>query len=106
MTFGEVILWNQIKGRKILGYRFNRQRPIDRYIVDFYCKELSLAIEVDGYSHHNVKAQLKDRVRQRKLESLGVTFLRFQDTAVKHNIDGVIQVIKEWIIEAAGLAGL
>jgi len=99
MTFGEVLLWNQIKGKKILGYGFNRQRPIDRYIVDFYCKELSLAIEVDGFSHHNLKAQFKDRVRQCKLESLGVKFLRFEDDAVKHNIDGVIDVIKEWIIQ-------
>ena len=50
MTLGEIALWREIKGKK-LGYKFSRQIPIDQYIVDFYCKDLQLAIEVDGSIH-------------------------------------------------------
>jgi very-short-patch-repair endonuclease len=50
-TMSEVLLWRCLKGKQILGYDFDRQRPIDRYIVDFYCKELRLAIEIDGSTH-------------------------------------------------------
>jgi len=50
MTFGEIALWREIKNKK-LGVRFSRQIPIDQYIVDFYCKDLQLAIEVDGSIH-------------------------------------------------------
>ena len=48
MTLSEVLLWKSIKGKQMLGYDFDRQRPIDNYIVDFYCKDLKLAIEIDG----------------------------------------------------------
>jgi very-short-patch-repair endonuclease len=51
MTLSEVLLWNELKQKKILGYDFDRQRPIKDYIVDFYCKELQLAIEIDGDTH-------------------------------------------------------
>jgi very-short-patch-repair endonuclease len=51
MTLAEILLWKRIKGRQILGCDFDRQRPIGEYIVDFYCKMLRLAIEVDGRSH-------------------------------------------------------
>ena len=52
-TFSEVLLWNQLKGRRIRGYQFLRQKPIDNYIVDFFCYELMLAIEIDGQTHGN-----------------------------------------------------
>ena len=51
MTLSEVLLWNELKQKKMLGYDFDRQRPIDNFIVDFYCKELQLAIEIDGDTH-------------------------------------------------------
>jgi very-short-patch-repair endonuclease len=51
MTYSEVMLWNEIKNGKLKGYDFDRQRPIGNYIVDFYCKDLRLALEVDGISH-------------------------------------------------------
>jgi Protein of unknown function (DUF559) len=51
MTLGEVLLWQRLKRKQMRGYDFDRQRPIDRYIVDFYCKDLKLAIEIDGSSH-------------------------------------------------------
>jgi very-short-patch-repair endonuclease len=48
MTLSKVLLWNELKSKQVLGYDFDRQRPIDNYIVDFYCKDLQLVIEIDG----------------------------------------------------------
>ena len=99
MTLGEVLLWNEIKGKKLMGYDFDRQRPIDEFIVDFYCKDLLLAIEVDGSSHHNEEIAKRDLVRQKRLESLGVRFLRFDDMDVKRNMGWVLDEIENWINE-------
>ena len=96
-TLAEVLLWNQIKGRKIKGYQFLRQKPLDNFIVDFFCYELMLAIEIDGESHAE-KAEY-DEARQRRLEALGVRFLRFYDRDVKTNMEGVLQRIYAWIEE-------
>ena len=92
MTLGEVLLWNEIKN-KSLGVRFNRQTPIDEFIVDFYCKDLQLAIEVDGDSHYYDDQPEKDKVRQERLESLGVRFLRFDDLDVKTDINWMVREI-------------
>jgi very-short-patch-repair endonuclease len=80
----------------MMGYDFDRQKPIGNYIVDFYCKDLQLAIEVDGNTHYyNFE---EDASRQKELENLGVRFLRFDDLEVKRNILNVLRVIEEWII--------
>ena len=94
-TLSEVLLWRYLKGKQVLGYDFDRQKPIDNYIVDFFCNELMLAIEIDGCSH-NEKSE-EDRIRQAKLESLGIRFLRFHDSDIKKNIQGVLWVIEDWI---------
>ena len=87
-TLSEVLLWNQIKGRKIKGYQFMRQKPIMNYIVDFYSSKLKLVVEIDGDSH--VGKEEKDEFRQSKIETLGIKFLRFSDLEVKKNMNGVI----------------
>jgi very-short-patch-repair endonuclease len=97
MTLGEVLLWQRLKRKQMRGYDFDRQRPIDRYIVDFYCKDLKLAIEIDGSSHDGEEAKVNDRIRQERLESLGVRFLRFNDRDVKQNIEMVVNAIEHWI---------
>lgn len=94
-TLSEVLLWNQIKSRKVKGYQFMRQKPIDDYIVDFYCGKLNLVIEIDGESHSE-KADA-DLIRQKKLESMGLSVLRFYDLDVKRNIEGVVSAIEKWI---------
>jgi very-short-patch-repair endonuclease len=98
-TLGEILLWQQLKGRKMKGYQFMRQKPINNYIVDFYCSKLHLIIEVDGETHLLEGAREKDEQRQNKLESLGLQFLRFDDLEVKQNIENVLIRIEEWIIE-------
>jgi len=67
------------------------------YIVDFYCHELSLVIEIDGDSHYHDDAEEKDRIRQDRIEEYNVTFLRFDDLDVKINIGHVLNTIIEWI---------
>ena len=78
------------------GYDFYRQKPIDNFIVDFFCSELMLAIEIDGESHAD-KVEY-DEQRQKHLESLGVHFLRFCDRDVKQNMAGVLETISGWVI--------
>lgn len=96
MTPGEVTLWKYLKGKQMCGYDFDRQRPIDQFIVDFYCKKLMLAIEIDGSSHDS-PAQKRDQIRQGRLESLGVRFLRFREEEVRREVEGVLKVIENWI---------
>ena len=79
----------------MLGFDFDRQRPINKYIVDFYCKELSVAIEIDGNTHFYRDEQ--DDQRQKELENMGVRFLRFDDSEVKKNMTNVLRVIADWI---------
>ncbi len=96
-TLSEVLLWRKLKGSQMGGYDFHRQKPIDNYIVDFFCSELMLAIEIDGRSHdYKVTG---DRERQNKLESLGIHFLRFADYEVKKDMNAVLKVIEAKINE-------
>ena len=96
-TPSEIKLWYYLKGKQIKGFDFHRQKPIDEFIIDFYCSELLLAIEIDGTTH-DYKIS-KDKIRQQRLESLGVNFLRFQESEVRENIEGVLIAIEEWIEE-------
>ena len=95
MTLAEVLLWKELKHKKMFGFDFDRQRPVGEYIVDFYCKDLNLAIEIDGRSHDY---KLQDDVqRQKRLEILGVRFLRFWDHEVKSDKNLVLKKIEGWI---------
>jgi very-short-patch-repair endonuclease len=95
MTLSEVLLWNELKNKNMSGSDFDRQRPIGNYIVDFYCKDLNLAIEIDGDTH--IYKYDYDDERERSLEKLGVHFLRFEDIEVKKNMNNVLRVIENWI---------
>lgn len=94
-TDAEIMLWNNIKNRQ-LGVRFIRQKPIDSFIVDFYCRELSLVIEVDG-EIHNFQRE-RDRERDDILKRNNLSVLRFTNSEVESDIGRVIAVIKGFII--------
>jgi len=100
-TLSEVLLWIELKELKKYGYDFHRQKPIDNYIVDFFCYKLMLAIEIDGVSHGR-RAE-KDEKRQKRLENLGIKFLRFDDLEIKWNVDAVMKKIKGWIERTEGM---
>ena len=95
-TRAEILLWDELKGKQILGYDFHRQKPVGKYILDFFCPRLMLAIEIDGSSHENRIRE--DQNRQRELEKKGIRFLRFPDEEVKQNTEGVVEDITEWIL--------
>ncbi len=91
-TLAEVLLWQKIKQRS-LGVQFHRQVPLLEYIVDFYCHELQVAIEIDGNSHEYRYEQ--DVKRQGSLEKSGVVFIRFSGNDVKKNMGNVILSLEE-----------
>jgi very-short-patch-repair endonuclease len=95
-TLSEIILWKYLKGGKIQGYRFHRQKPIGNYIVDFFCPDLRLAIEIDGLTHGD--KIVADETRQKELEKTGINFLRFTDSNIKNNCWAVVEEIKSWVV--------
>jgi very-short-patch-repair endonuclease len=97
MTLAEVLLWNQLKNKQISGYDFDRQRPLGHYIVDFLCKKLHLAIEIDGKSH-DFRAK-QDTERQKQIENMGIKVIQFWDHEVKHDIKSVVDRIRELIFK-------
>ena len=96
-TLGEVLLWQQLKGRKMMGYRFLRQRPMGRFIADFYCPKLKLVIEVDGGSHLIHENQQRDVKKDKFLKSKGIHVMRIIDADVRYNMPAVLEGITEWI---------
>ena len=80
----------------MLGYDFHRQKPINNYIVDFYCPKLQLAIEIDGFASHDLKPDY-DKQRQTVLESKNIKFLRFTETEVRTNIEAVLYTIENYL---------
>jgi very-short-patch-repair endonuclease len=94
-TLSEILLWKQLRASQMMGCRFNRQKSIGKYIVDFYCSKLKLVIEIDGESHDNKWDN--DMERQTYLESIGLAVLRFDDLAVKQDMDNVLFAIEGWI---------
>jgi len=92
-ALSEVLLWNQLKARKF-GFQFFRQKPIGNYIVDFYCPDLKLVIEIDG-SSHNSKLEY-DRFRDECMKISGLNVMRFADSDVRNNLDSVLRSIAEF----------
>ena len=98
-TLGEILLWQKLRAGSMMNYTFNRQKPLDRYIVDFYCKPLKLVIEIDGSYHFEEAQKIKDDQRQKLLEEMGLNFLRFSEQQVKKDMDVVLRAIENYIIK-------
>jgi very-short-patch-repair endonuclease len=98
-TLGEILLWKQLRAGKLKGYTFNRQKPLGKYIVDFYCKPLNLVIEVDGGYHFEEAQKLKDKERQKTLEEMGLNFLRFHDEEIRKDMPNVLASIERFVLQ-------
>ena len=96
LTMGEKILWGFLRNKNFEKLRFRRQHPIDNYIVDFYCKEKNLIIEIDGPLHEDEERKLKDAIRQTYLEAKGYRILRFKDKELSGDIDIILKRIKSF----------
>jgi very-short-patch-repair endonuclease len=100
MTKAEACLWKYLlRGEQMKGYGFRRQRPINNFIADFMCKDLMLIIEVDGNTHLYEETFQRDKIKQKKLEELGFTVLRFTDDDILKNLNKISYIINDWIEE-------
>jgi len=97
LPLAEIILLDKLKGRQLEGYKLRRQYSVEDFIIDFYCPELKLAVEVDGDSHYTDDAPLSDRKRETKIETFGIRFLRFTNRDIYENVEGVLLKIGERI---------
>jgi very-short-patch-repair endonuclease len=88
-------LWKHLKSNQLEGRKFRRQHSIENFIVDFYCASEKLVIELDGQVHFNEEAQKYDKARQRQIELLGFTVLRFENKMVFDLLASVLLEIKE-----------
>jgi very-short-patch-repair endonuclease len=91
----EIILWSKLKSKQLLNVKFRRQYSIEKFVVDFYCPEYKLAIEIDGENHFSAKMQEKDIWRQKIIEKYGIRFLRFTNKDITENLNGVVEKIVE-----------
>ena len=95
----EVILWSKLQRRQITGMKFRRQYSVGAFVVDFYCPELKLAIEVDGDSHFQPGAEERDAERANFIKQYGIKFFRFTNSDVRENLYGVLTQIWESVNE-------
>src|SRR5690349_18622943 len=93
MTGAERRLWQGLRGKQLAGYRFRKQHPVDRFILDFYCPAARLAIELDGGQHNTDAGRESDATRTAWLEYRGIRVLRFWNHDVLRNTDNVMQTI-------------
>ena len=95
MTEAEKIVWDKLKNRKVFNARFRRQHPIRSFIVDFYCHEYKLAIEIDGEIHLKTEVNEYDDGRSHDIEKFGIKILRFTNNEVFTNLNKIIEEILE-----------
>ena len=105
MTDSELKLWSRIKRKQMFGLQFYRQRPIGNYIVDFYCPQAQLVLEVDGSSYINGAMLRKDNYRDSYFKQQGIKILRFDDLQVLNQLDGVIEKVYRTIASRISFRG-
>lgn len=98
-TDAEQKLWRRLRNRQLQGWKFRRQHPLDRYIVDFVCSGAGLVVELDGSKHEEQQAY--DDARTHKLQSFGYWVLRFWDNDALTNMEGVLEVVLEALASPA-----
>ena len=94
-TKSEIKLWGYLKGKQMHGYDFHRQKPLLNFIADFYCYELKLVIQLDGYTHMLEETIIKDSIKESELNKVNLKVLRFYDDEVMQEIDNVLRVIEK-----------
>lgn len=103
-TYTEKILWMHLRNRQALGFKFRRQYSVDHYIIDFYCPELKLAIELDGEVHDSPEQKEYDKVRQEYLEAFGITFIRIKNEEFLGNPNKAFGRIEEEIKKLSAIS--
>ena len=96
-TLAEKVLWKKLRDRKLFRVKFRRQHPVDMFIVDFYCHEIKLVIEIDGEIHNSKGSKEYDSARQHCIECLGLNVIRFSNHEVFFEMDSVLSTIHTYI---------
>jgi len=98
-TNAEKILWERLRNKQVLGLKFRRQHPIDIFIVDFYCHQIKLVVEVDGKIHLKLENREYDQNREEELRNYGIKIIRFTNQEIKKDVNNVIKRIIMYIEE-------
>ena len=96
-TDAEKKLWGILRNRQIDKVKFRRQFPVGSYILDFYCPKYKLGIEADGSQHYDDQGINRDEIRTKELSKLGIKIIRFNDSEILRNIEGVAEAIQKAI---------
>jgi len=96
-TDAEKVLWQYLRKKKLDGLKFRRQHPLDKFIVDFYCNEKKLVIELDGGIHNSKEAKEYDAARTYELKEWRITVIRFRNEEVLGDVENVLKKIREFI---------
>jgi very-short-patch-repair endonuclease len=99
-TSAEAVLWTHLQRRQLLGKKFRRQESLGRYVVDFYCPECRVIVELDGAPHFEPNSDVYENERTTYLEGLGLTVIRFENQAIHDDIDLVLECIREALRKA------
>jgi len=94
MTDGETKLWQKLRNHKFEGLKFRRQHPVGRLIVDFYCHEKLLVVEVDGSIHDLAEVKERDEGREEELKNFGLSIIRFTNGEIEYDIENVLNKLK------------
>ena len=95
MTRAEKHLWDRLRKSMLEGFRFRAQHPIDAFVVDFYCHQAKLVVEIDEKYHFNPAQRLEDENRDYVIKEFGLTVLRFTDDQVLTDVQSVVQTIRQ-----------
>lgn len=99
MTIAEKVLWERLRNRKCSNFKFRRQHPIGEFIVDFFCYEAMLVIELDGEVHHDEYQKERDFERTEILNEFEITVIRFKNETVLNDIESVLMTIEKALSE-------
>jgi len=102
-TDAEKMLWRHVRGKQLQGRKFFRQYSVGPYILDFYCPELKLAVELDGGQHNDEEKKTSDNVRSEYLQKQGINVMRFWNHEVLQQLEAVLAKIVEHIEKSGAL---
>ena len=101
MSLPEVLLWQALRGGRVHGFKFRRQHPAGPYVLDFYCPEARLAVEVDGSIHECDDRPERDRTRDERLAERGVRTLRIPARHVLESVEAAVAVVEDALIRSS-----
>jgi very-short-patch-repair endonuclease len=96
-TTAEQMLWDKIRNRQLRGFRFLKQYILDRYIADFYCSKMKVAVEIDGRIHERDDIKEYDAIREDVIKAHGIRIIRFSNDEIMHDIESVLERLVEFL---------